>query len=130
MVVYSVRARGAKLLITSQHKPPNNFIRILGLSPSAIIDKLDFTMSEIEQFSQKMACPTEDVETWINLIQAHTGGHPRLVHALLTQLREREWKQQDIIENILQTPSEVLKERESGTPATYEFTRRPTRVSL
>ena len=114
MVVYSVRARGAKLLITSQHKPPNNFIRILGLSPSAIIDKLDFTMSEIEQFSQKMACPTEDVETWINLIQAHTGGHPRLVHALLTQLREREWKQQDIIENILQTPSEVLKERESA----------------
>ncbi len=114
MVVYSVRAHGAKLLITSQHKPPNNFIRILGLSPSAIIDKLDFTMPEIEQFSQKMACPTEDVETWINLIQAHTGGHPRLVHALLTQLREREWKQQDIIENIFQTPSEVLKERESA----------------
>ena len=114
MVVYSVQMCGVKLLITSQHKPPNNFIRSLGLSSSAIIDKLDFTMPEIEQFAKKMACPTDDIETWVTLIQAHTGGHPRLVHALLTQLREREWKQQDIIESILQTPSEVLKERDSA----------------
>ena len=114
IVVYSLQASGAKLLITSQHKPPNNFIRSLGLSSSIIIDRLDFTVLEIEQFAKKMACPTDDVETWVNLIQAHTGGHPRLVHALLTQLREEEWKQHDIIESILQTPSEVLKERESA----------------
>ena len=113
MVMSSVQTCGIKLLITSQHKPPNNFIRILGLS-SAIIDKLDFTSPEIEQFAKKMACPTEDVETWVTLIQAHTGGHPRLVHALLTELRERKWKEQNIIESILQTPSEVLKERESA----------------
>lgn len=114
MVVDKVQTRGVKLLITSQHKPPNDFIRSLGLSASVIIDKLDFTMPEIEQFAKKMACPTEDVETWVTLIQAHTGGHPRLVHALLTQLRESEWKQQDIIQSFLKTPSEVLKERESA----------------
>ena len=114
MVVDRIQTCGVKLLITSQHKPPNDFIRSLGLSSSAITDKLDFTMPEIEQFAKKMACPTEDIETWITLIQAHTGGHPRLVHALLTQLQESEWKQQDIIEGILKTPSEVLKERESA----------------
>ena len=110
IVVYRVLERGAKLLITSQHKPPNNLIRRLGVSRSIVIDVPDFTISEIEQFAEEMGCPTNDVKNWATLIQAHTGGHPRLVHARLARLREQDW-QPDKDENILQTPPEVIEER-------------------
>ena len=114
MVVYSLQARGAKLLITSQHKPPNNFIRSLDVSSSIIIDRLDFTMPEIEQFAVEMDCPTNATETWVKWIQAHTGGHPRLVHARIARLREENWQQPDTMECMLQTPPEVVEEREAS----------------
>lgn len=110
MVVYSLRARGAKLLITSQHKPPNNFIRSLSLSSPVVVHVPNFTISEIEQFARQLGCPTEEAKTWAKLFQLPTRRHPRLVHALLTQLRKNGWKQQDVIESILQTPSELVKE--------------------
>ena len=114
VVVYSVLERRAKLLITSQHKLPNNFILRLGVSSSVIINVPDFTLSEIEQFAEELGCPPSEVKTWANLIQAHTAGHPRLVHARLARLREENWKRQDTIEGILQTPREVVEEREAA----------------
>ena len=113
IVVYRVLERGAKLLITSQHKRPNNLIRRLGVSPSVVIHVPDFTIPEIEQFAQQLGCPADDAESWAQLIQLHTSGHPRLVHARLARLREKDWKL-DINENILQTPQEVVEEREEA----------------
>ena len=113
VVVYRVLERGAKLLITSQHKPPNNLTRNLGVSSSVTINVPNFTESEIEQFAEQMGCPADDVKNWATLIQAHTGGHPRLVHARLARLREQDW-QPDINEDILQTPPEVTEEREDA----------------
>ena len=113
VVVYRVLERGAKLLITSEHKPPNNLIRRLGVSSSVTINVPNFTESEIEQFAQQMGCPTNDVKNWATLIQAHTGGHPRLAYARLTRLQEKDW-QLDINEDILQTPPEVVEEREAA----------------
>ena len=101
VVVYRVLERGAKLLITSQHEPPNNLIRRLDVSSSVTINVPNFTESEIEQFAEQMGCPTNDVKNWATLIQAHTGGHPRLVHARLTRLREKDWKELDINEEYL-----------------------------
>ena len=72
----------------------------------------DFTLTEIEQFAEQLACPPSEVKPWANLIQAHTGGHPRLVHARLARLREEDWKRPDTIEGIVQTPDEVVEERE------------------
>ena len=114
MVVYSLQARGAKLLITSQHKPPDNFIRSLDVSSSIIIDRLDFTRPEIEQFAVEMDCPTNAAETWVKWIQAHTGGHPRLVHARIAKLREENWQQPDTMECMMQTPPELIEEREAS----------------
>ena len=113
VVVYRVLERGAKLLITSQHKPPNNLTRNLGVSSSVTINVPNFTESEIEQFAQQLGCPADDAKNWATLIQLHTGGHPRLVHARLVQLRAKGWKL-DISENILQTPPEVVEEREQA----------------
>ena len=121
IVVYAVRERSAKLLITSQHKPPNNLTRNLGVSSSVTINVPNFTESEIEQFAEQMGCPADDVKNWATLIQAHTGGHPRLVHARLDRLREEEWKQQDTIESILQTPQEVVEEREQARQLLMDF---------
>ena len=112
VVIYRLMERGAKLLITSQHKPPNNLIRHLGLSSTVVIDVPNFTLPEIEQFAVQMGHPTNDIKTWITFIQAHTGGHPRLVHARLVRLRAEGWKLPDTTENILKTPIEVLEERE------------------
>ena len=111
VVVYRALERGAKLLITSQHKLPNNLNRRLGMSQSAIIHVPDFTISEIEQFAQQLGCPVSNTEVWAKLTQLHTSGHPRLVHAQLTRLRGKGWKH-DENENIFQTPPEVVKERE------------------
>ena len=113
VVVYRGLERGAKLLITSQHKLPNNFRRRLDMSQSVIIHVPDFTISEIEQFAQQLECPADYIETWSKLTQVQTSGHPRLVHARLARLREANWKQ-DLIESILQTPQELVEEREEA----------------
>ncbi len=114
VVVYRVLERGAKLLITSQYNPPNNLIRSLGLSSSVVVNAPNFIRSEIAQFAQQLRCPADDLETWVTFIQAHTSGHPRLVHARLTQLRDEGWKQSDLIESMIQTPQVVKKEREAA----------------
>ena len=112
VVVYRVIERSAKLIITSQHKLPNNFILRLGVSPSVVIHVSDFTLPEIEQFAEQLECPHSEKKPWANLIQAHTGGHPRLVHARLARLKEENWKPPDTIEGIVKTPDEVVEERE------------------
>ena len=114
VVAYRVLERGAKLLITSQHEPPNDLIRQLGVSSTVVIDIPNFTIPEIEQFAIQMGCPNSDLKTRTTFIQAHTRGHPRLVHAQVAQLREEGWKQPDSIESIIQTPEEVKKEREAA----------------
>ncbi len=114
MVIYRLVEHGAKLLITSQHKPPLNLIRSLGVSSSVTINVPNFTESEIKQFAAEMECPPDDAETWTALIQAHTGGHPRLVHAWLVRLRAEGWNEQNIIKGILQSPDEVVEEREAA----------------
>ena len=114
VVAYRVLERGAKLLITSQYNPPNNLTRSLGLSSSIVVDIPDFTIPEIEQFAAEMGCPTDDTETWVVPIQAHTGGHPRLVHAWLVRLKEKGWDEHNILSSLLQPPEEVKEEREAA----------------
>ena len=113
IMVYRVLESGAKLLITSQHKLPSNFSRRLDMSQPVIIHVPDFTISEIKQFAQQLGCPVDDVEAWAKVTQAQTSGHPRLVHALFAQLQRENWKR-DIIESILQTPQELVDEREQA----------------
>ena len=114
MVIYRVLERGAKLLITSQYEPSDNLIRSLGLSSSVVVDSRYFTIPEIEQFAEQLGCPAEHAKAWSGWVQVHTKGHPRLVHARLTQLQQEGWKYQGKIENLLQTPQEVVKEREEA----------------
>ena len=106
IVVYRVLERGGKLLITSQHKLPNSLIRQLCVSSSIVVHVSDFTISEIEHFAVQLGCPADDAKNWAKLIQRHTGGHPRLVHAQLAQLREEGWRQPHTIESILKAPQE------------------------
>ena len=113
VVVYRVLESGAKLLITSQHKLPNHFIRLLGISSSAVLPVPNFTISEIEQFAQQLGCPVDDVKAWAKVTQAQTGGHPMLVHALFAQLQQEDWKR-DIIESILHPVQELVDEREQA----------------
>ena len=113
VVVYRVLERGAKLLITSQHKLPNKLSRQLGVSQSVAIQVPDFTISEIEQFAQQLGCPVDDAAAWTKVTQAQTRGHPMLVHVRLVQLQQEDWKQ-DKIESILQTPQELIDEREQA----------------
>ncbi len=113
-VIYRILERGAKLLITSQHKPPPNLIRSLGISSSVTIKVRDFTESETRQFAEEMGCPANDIDTWVTLIQAHTGGHPRLIHAWIVRLQEEGWAKQNILTNMLQSPEEVKEEREAA----------------
>ncbi len=114
IVVYRIREHGAKLLITSQHKPPPNLIRILDVSSSVTINVPNFTEPEIRQFAEEMGGPANDIDTWVTLIQAHTGGHPRLVHAWLAQLQEEGWTEQNILTSILHASEEVKEEREAA----------------
>ena len=109
IVVYRVLERGAKLLITSQHKPIDNRTRNLRLSSSMVVNIPNFTTSEIEQFAEQLGCPVEHAKTWSEWIQIHTNGHPRLVHAQLVQLCEKDWKQQDISESLMPTMRESMK---------------------
>ncbi len=113
-MICRILERGAKLLITSQHKPPPNLIRSLGVSSSVTINVPNFTEPEIRQFAEEMGCPANDIDTRVTLIQGHTGGHPRLVHAWLTRLQEKGWAEQNIRTSILHPPEEVKEEREAA----------------
>ena len=114
VVAYRVLERGAKLLITSQYNPPNNLTRSLGLSSSVVVHVPNFTISEIEQFAIEMGCLAEDAKDLAKLFQLPTKRHPRLVHALFTQLQKKDWKRQDIIESIFQGSSTMAKEFEDA----------------
>ncbi len=114
VVIDRLVERGAKLLITSQYEPPVYLIRRLGLPSTVIIGIPNFTIPEIEQFAEQMGCPSKDAETWTALIQAHTGGHPRLVHAWFVRLRAETWDEQNIIKGFLQPSEEIVEEREAA----------------
>ena len=129
VVVYRVLERGAKLLITSQYKLPNNLSRRLDMSRSVAIQVPNFTISEIEQFAQQLECPADYIETWAKLTQVQTSGHPMLVHVRLAQLRAANWKQ-DIIESILQTPQELVDEREQARQLLHKLARRSSGIPL
>ena len=120
VVVYELLERGGKLLIASQVKPPNNLIRRLGVPPSALINVPNFTIVEIGQFAQQMGCPVNCAKTLAKLTLLHTSGHPRLVHARLARLRSEGWKHV-INESILQTPPELLEEREEARQLLLEL---------
>ena len=111
VVVYRVLERGAKLLITSQYKPPNSLIRQLDVPPSIVVHVPDFTLAEIEQFAKQLGCPPDDVTTWASSVQLHTLGHPSLVRVLLDRLREPGWRKPNTIEDIVEPPKEVGEER-------------------
>ena len=111
VVVYRVLERGARLLITSQYKPPNSFIRQLDVSPSIVVHVPDFTLTEIEHFAQQLECPPDDVTTWASSVQLHTLGHPSLVRVLLDHLQETGWRKPSTIEDIVKPPKEVGEER-------------------
>ena len=111
IVVYRVLENGAKLLITSQHKLPNNFSYRLDVSQSVIINVPDFTRSEIEQFAQQLGCPSDDAKNWAKLTHLQTSGHPMLVHARFAQLQAEGWKE-DISKSILHTPRKLVEVRE------------------
>ena len=113
VLVYGELERSAKLLITSRHKPTNHLIRRLGVPPSIVIHVPNFNVAEVEQFAQQLGCPVNQVTTWSKLVQLHTSGHPRLVHARLARLREKGWRQ-DKNESILQPPRDVVEEREEA----------------
>ena len=112
-VVYRVLERGAKLSITSQYNLSNNVIRRLGISESVVFTVPNFTIHEIEQFAEQLGCSANQTETWAKLIRLHTNGHPRLVHARLTRLQAKDWKEGKN-ESIFQTPREVVEEREEA----------------
>ena len=113
--------RCAKLLITSRHKPSSDLIRTLGVSPSVILNVPNFTIPEIEEFAQQLGCSADFAKTRARWIQAYTGGHPRLVHARLAQLRDGGWKQPDTLEDILQIPKEVKEAREQARQLLMEL---------
>ena len=113
VVVDRVLERGAKLLITSQYKPPNNFILQLDVSPSIVVHVPDFTLTEIEHFAEQLGCPADGAKARANLIRLHTRGHPRLVHAWIARLRDEDWKQ-DMNEDVLHPPPPVIEEREAA----------------
>ena len=114
IVVYRVLERGANLLITSQHKPSDKLIRNLVYHRQWSLIPHIFTIPEIEQFAEQLGCPAEHAKAWSGWVQVHTKGHPRLVHARLTQLQQENWKYQGKIESLWQTPQEVVKEREEA----------------
>ena len=79
-----------------------------------VVETSYFTIPEIEQFAEQLGCPAKRAKTWSEWVHFHTDGHPRLVHARLTQLQQEDWKYQGRIENLWQTPQDVVKEREEA----------------
>ena len=113
VLIYRVLESKKRILLTSQNKPPNNLMRRLSLATEVGIKVPGFTELEIAEFATQLGCPSKITENTAKLVWIHTSGHPRLVHARLIRLRETGWNQ-DFGGAILQTPSEVVEEREEA----------------
>ena len=100
--VCSVAPNGTRVLLTSHSFPPPARLAELGASPRAAVQAPYFSEEEVRaMINLRGAPPPQTVEAWTQHLLASTyGGHPLLVSAKNSSLRDRTWPTSALAEDI------------------------------
>jgi hypothetical protein len=91
-LIYVVRKRSGKIVITTQGELPTRIRLLFDLPEDCSYDVPLLTEDEIREVAQKYACPPgPKLDGWTKLVAANTGGHPLLVHAQIKNLQVAGW---------------------------------------
>lgn len=88
----SLLEKNSKLLVTSQFEPPERLKALLD-GDMCSFDAPEMSTSEISMLIEMAGITNKkENEFWSNYIYAATSGHPQLVIAYFTYLRDKEWR--------------------------------------
>ena len=104
-------ARGAQVIITSNHEPSPALLGELDAQPNALVDSPYFSTAEVREIvARDPAPPDELVDGWAHLVHFTTGGgHPLLTAAKIANLRARVWPKNALIEDLGPESSEAVQ---------------------
>jgi hypothetical protein len=109
-LIYVVRKRGGKIIITTQGELPARIHLLFDLPEDCSYDVPLFTEEEIRDLAEKYGCsPDTILDGWVRLIVANTGGHPLLAHAEIKNLQLAGWPKPTLKD--LSTPKSVQEIR-------------------
>ena len=103
-------ARGAQIIVTSNHTPSPALLEEFGAPQNALVDAPYFSMDEVRELvAQDPAPPKKLIEGWAHLVRiTASGGHPLLTVAKIANLRARGWPKDALIEDLGAEPSEAI----------------------
>ena len=103
-------ARGAQIIVTSNHTPSPALLEEFGAPQNALVDAPYFSMDEVRELvAQDPAPPNKLIEVWGHLVWITvSGGHPLLTVAKIANLRARGWPKDALIEDLGTEPSEAI----------------------
>ena len=91
-VLYAATERRGRVLITAQSPLPARLARFLGVSEEHTIAVPPLTVEEIGVFAVQLGCSDAGLaKQWSRIALLKTRGHPQLVAAHLTFLRQNNW---------------------------------------
>lgn len=101
---------GGALLITASDTLPPRLAAALGLTASRSFAAPAFEQDEIRDHLVASGCPAERADDWSKILHASTSGHPQLVDARVSALRDAAFPTISIAE-LMVTPPEILDVR-------------------
>ena len=112
MLQRASKASGSLLLITTKGIPRERLDARL-ISAGATVQQIeDLSSTEIQDFLEKLGCPTAISLAWATLTRAQTGGHPKLVHVRALDLRDQGWPQ-PTTRVLSETPPSIAGQKEN-----------------
>jgi hypothetical protein len=95
-------ARGAQVIVTSNHTPSGALLSDLSVDQHAVIEAPYFSTADVEELVRRAPSPPSDlIEAWAKLIHVATSsGHPLLTVAKIAHLRQRNWPNSALLEDL------------------------------
>jgi tetratricopeptide (TPR) repeat protein len=110
-LLYTLFARGGRIIITSRNSLTERLSHILGLNTKCFHKVPYFTEEDITDFALRIGCEDQRLaRDWAKVILLQTKGHPQLIHARLLNLSGCGWPSLTP-DDLLKTPPDIHRER-------------------
>lgn len=106
-LIYTVRARHIRVIVTSRKSIPIRVRNALGFSASSEFVVPDFDELEVTDFCVQLGCENSGkAKAHAQVAICQTSGHPQLIHARLLTLSRQGWPEVSI-KSIWETPDDI-----------------------
>ena len=89
---YTAKERSGSVVVTARGEVTTSALNRLGLSPAVLHPVPRLTVADVTQFAFRLGCSDPALaNSWAEIIELHTQGHPDLVHAHLSHTARQGW---------------------------------------